>query len=119
MTKHFAFVSLGFMLSVSGYAVCDTDITASGIREDDYMVTRMVSAKMNEVQSACMMVSADGGRVTLSGFALNDYEAKRAVALARSVSGVKSVRNEMVTMLDPKTVQAAPDGWCFVVNERP
>ncbi len=83
MNKHFAFVSLGFMLSIPSYAVCDADTTASRIREDDYMVTRMVSAKMKEVQSACMMVNADGGRVTLSGFALNDYEAKRAPAHLR------------------------------------
>lgn len=65
---------------------------------DDSTITTQVKARMVEnkqVDAASISVETLNGTVMLSGFAKNSTEKNTAEDIARSVKGVKSVRNEI------------------------
>jgi len=65
--------------------------------EDGWITTKVKSdfAVDKTVSAMNIHVNTDNGVVHLSGAAKNQDEINRAVQIARSVKGVKSVRNEM------------------------
>ena len=54
-------------------------------------------AKSDEISASRVQVETDKGVVLLSGFVINDYQKALAVRLAKSVDGVKSIKNNLVT----------------------
>ena len=64
---------------------------------DGWITTKIKSEfAMNKLASASeISVNTDNGVVHLSGLAKNQADANRAIDIARSVKGVRSVRNEM------------------------
>ena len=65
--------------------------------DDTVITTKVKAAVMNEptLKSAEINVETFKGVVQLSGFVSSQAAATKAVEVARSVSGVKSVRNDM------------------------
>lgn len=65
--------------------------------DDTVITTKVKAAVMNEptLKSAEINVETFKGVVQLSGFVSSQAAANKAVEVARSVSGVKSVRNDM------------------------
>lgn len=66
---------------------------------DDATITTQVKARMVEnksVDAAAISVETLNGTVLLSGFAKSSEEKAAAESIARKVSGVKLVRNEIV-----------------------
>ena len=69
-----------------------------GKRVDDTAITSDVKAKFvadTAVSALNIKVNTYQGTVQLSGFAKSAEEAERAVQLARSVGGVKMVKNDI------------------------
>lgn len=65
---------------------------------DDATITTQIKSRFvenKEVDAASIKVETLNGNVMLSGFAKNNTERASAEAIARKVSGVKSVRNEV------------------------
>ncbi len=89
----------GFVvLSAVGCAVT-RDQSTVGEYIDDSTITTKVKAKFAEdkdVSAMAISVETLRGVVQLSGFAKNASERSKAEALARSTSGVQSVRNSIV-----------------------
>lgn len=86
------------LLTASGCAVTRGQETI-GAYVDDATITARVKARFienKEVGAASIKVETLKGVVLLSGFAKSTTEKNTAESLARSVSGVKSVRNEIV-----------------------
>jgi len=70
----------------------------AGTRVDDTAITSNVKAKFvadTAVSALNIKVNTYQGTVQLSGFAKSAEEAERAVQLARSVGGVKMVKNDI------------------------
>jgi hyperosmotically inducible periplasmic protein len=65
--------------------------------EDGWITTKIKSefALDKTVSAMAIHVNTDNGVVHLSGVAKNQDEANQAIRIARSVKGVRSVRNEM------------------------
>ncbi|MBK7422487.1 MAG: BON domain-containing protein [Propionivibrio sp.] len=65
--------------------------------DDTVITTKVKAAVMNEptLKSAEINVETFKGVVQLSGFVSSQAAANKAVEVARSISGVKSVRNDM------------------------
>jgi osmotically-inducible protein OsmY len=85
------------LLSASGCAVTRGQETV-GAYVDDATITARVKARFiedKEVGAASIKVETLNGVVLLSGFAKSTTERNTAERLARSVSGVKSVKNEI------------------------
>ncbi|MCG2584444.1 BON domain-containing protein [Massilia sp. TS11] len=81
-------------------SACAPTRTSEGTGEyvDDSLITAKVKASIfNEpaLKSTEINVETFKGDVQLSGFVSNEESASRAVAIARGVKGVKSVRNDM------------------------
>ena len=69
-----------------------------GAYVDDATITTQVKARMVEnkdVDAGAIKVETLNGTVMLSGFAKNEKERVTAEGIARNVSGVKSVKNEI------------------------
>jgi osmotically-inducible protein OsmY len=80
------------------------DQQSVGSYVDDATLTTRVKAKFAEdktVSASRISVETMKGVVQLSGFATSAEESTRAANLARSVSGVQSVRNSI--QIQPKT----------------
>lgn len=85
------------LITQSGCAVTREQSTV-GVYIDDAAITTAVKARFVEnkdVDATSISVETLNGTVLLSGFAKNSTEKVRAEELARSVKGVKSVRNEI------------------------
>ncbi len=85
------------LITVSGCAVT-RDQSTVGAYIDDTSITTAVKARFVEnkdVDATSISVETLNGTVQLSGFAKNATEKVRAEELARSVKGVKSIRNEI------------------------
>jgi osmotically-inducible protein OsmY len=85
------------LITVSGCAVTRGQETV-GAYVDDAAITTSVKARFVEnrdVDAASIKVETLNGTVMLSGFAKNSTERSTAEAIARNVSGVRSVRNEI------------------------
>ena len=94
-----AFAALAGMTVVStGCAVARGQQTA-GAYVDDAGITTAVKAKMVEdktVSASSISVETLNGTVQLSGFAKSMAEKSQAESIARNVSNVRSVRNDIV-----------------------
>jgi len=82
-------------------AGCTSTPTQSSFGEtvDDSVITTKVKAAFIEdkaVNALNIAVETFKGTVQLSGFANSSTESQRAVELARSVKGVKSVKNDIL-----------------------
>jgi osmotically-inducible protein OsmY len=86
------------LLTLSGCAVTRGQETV-GAYVDDTAITTSVKARFVEnkdVDASSIRVETLKGTVMLSGFAKNAAERISAESIARSVKGVKSVKNEIV-----------------------
>ena len=86
------------LVVLSGCAVSRGQETV-GAYVDDTGITTSVKAKFVEnrdVDASSIKVETLNGTVMLSGFAKNGTERSTAEAIARNVSGVRSVRNEII-----------------------
>lgn len=85
------------LLTVSGCAVTRGQETV-GAYVDDSAITTQVKSRFVEnkqVDASSIGVETLNGTVMLSGFAKNATERSTAEAIARGVTGVRSVRNEI------------------------
>ena len=85
------------LVALSGCAVTRGQETV-GAYVDDTAITSTVKARFidnRDVDAASIKVETLNGTVLLSGFAKNTTERSTAEAIARNVSGVRSVRNEI------------------------
>jgi osmotically-inducible protein OsmY len=85
------------LLTATGCAVTRGQETV-GAYIDDSAITTQVKARFVEskdVDAAAISVETLNGVVMLSGFAKNGTEKATAERIARGVSGVKSVKNEI------------------------
>ena len=92
-----ATVAAAALLTATGCAVTRGQETV-GAYVDDTGITTRVKAKFIEdkqVDASSIRVETLNGTVMLSGFAKNDNEKFIAGNLARTVSGVKTVKNEI------------------------
>jgi osmotically-inducible protein OsmY len=85
------------LVTLAGCAVSRGQQTV-GAYVDDTTITTGVKARFVEnrnVDAASIKVETLNGTVLLSGFAKNNLERNSAESIARSVSGVRQVRNEI------------------------
>ncbi|TWO68721.1 BON domain-containing protein [Caenimonas sedimenti] len=99
MNKHSIAIVLltASFLTLSGCAVTRGQETV-GAYIDDTAITTAVKAKFvgnTAVDASSIGVETLNGTVMLSGFAKNSNERSTAETVARSVNGVRSVRNEI------------------------
>ncbi len=93
-----AILTAAAMLTATGCAVTRGQESV-GAYVDDTAITTAVKARFVEnkmVDASSISVETMKGTVMLSGFAKGNTERTTAEALARKVSGVTSVRNEIV-----------------------
>lgn len=101
MTKrHLAIAAIASALSISALSGCAVSRGQSTVGEyvDDSAITAAVKARFVEskdVSAAAISVETLNGTVMLSGFAKDAAERNAAASIARSVKGVKSVKNEI------------------------
>ncbi len=92
------------LVSVAGCAVTRGQETV-GAYLDDTSITTQIKARFVEskqVDAGSISVETLNGTVMLSGFAKSHHERHAAETIARAVSGVKAVRNEIaVRMAQP------------------
>lgn len=92
-----AAVAAVVLLSASGCAVTRGQETV-GAYIDDTAITTSVKARFvdsKEVDATSIRVETLNGTVMLSGFAKSTTERNTAESIARGVSGVKAVKNEI------------------------
>jgi osmotically-inducible protein OsmY len=85
------------LIALSGCAVTRGQETV-GAYVDDTVITTSVKARFvdnRDVDASSIKVESLNGTVLLSGFAKNSTERSTAEQIARNVSGVRSVRNEI------------------------
>lgn len=86
------------LLTTAGCAVTRGQET-TGAYIDDTGITTMIKSRYVEnkqVDAASISVETLNGVVMLSGFAKNAAEKNTAESIARGVSGVKSVKNQII-----------------------
>ena len=98
ISRHFLPIALAAsLIALSGCAVTRGQETV-GAYVDDAAITTSVKAKFvdnKDVDAASIKVETLNGTVMLSGFAKNTNERSTAEVIARNVSGVREVRNEI------------------------
>lgn len=85
------------LVALSGCAVTRGQETV-GAYIDDAAITTSIKSRFvdnRDVDAASIKVETLKGAVLLSGFAKNGTERSTAEAIARNVSGVRTVRNEI------------------------
>lgn len=84
-------------VAASGCAVTRGQETVGAYIDDTTITTQIKSrfVENKDVDASSIRVETLNGTVMLSGFAKNSVEKTNAEAIARKVSGVKSVRNEI------------------------
>lgn len=90
--------SIALLSAVTGCSVI-RDQQPAGAYIDDSVITTQVKAKMvadKTVDAAAIGVDTLNGTVMLSGFAKSGAEKTKAESLTNEVSGVKSVKNQIV-----------------------
>jgi osmotically-inducible protein OsmY len=100
LSRNLSAISLCVLLGGTMLAGCAGSPTKESAGEvvDDSLITTKVKAKFVEDPAVSILnikVETFKGNVQLSGFANNPTEMERAVALARDVKGVKSVKNDI------------------------
>jgi len=89
-------------LLIAGSAVSQTEPPAAApqaaAQADDKAITEKVMAAISAdpaLQGAEIAVETVGGEVHLNGYVGNPADVQKAAAIARGVSGVKSVKNSL------------------------
>jgi hyperosmotically inducible protein len=93
----FAAILATTVIAMSGCAVTRGQETV-GAYVDDTVITTSVKSRFvdnRNVDASSIRVETLNGTVMLSGFAKNSTEKSTAERIARDVSGVRSVRNEI------------------------
>lgn len=99
--KQVKFISAVFMaallVSVLGCAPTPQKESTSEYVDDSYITTKVKAAILHEstLKSSEINVETFKGVVQLSGFVNSRSDISRAIDVARSVKGVKSVKNDM------------------------
>jgi hyperosmotically inducible periplasmic protein len=85
------------LLTLSGCAVTRGQETVGAYVDDTGITTRIKALffENKDVAGSSISVETLNGTVMLSGFAKSLLEKQRAETIARSVSGVRSVKNEI------------------------
>lgn len=85
------------LLTMSGCAVTRGQETLGAYVDDTTITTRVKSRFFEDKDVAGSSISVEtlNGTVMLSGFAKSTLEKQRAESIARSISGVRSVKNEI------------------------
>lgn len=85
------------LLTMSGCAVTRGQETLGAYVDDTTITTRVKSRFFEDKDVAGSSISVEtlNGTVMLSGFAKSTLERQRAESIARSISGVRSVKNEI------------------------
>ena len=81
-----------------GLAGCANTGEKSGVYVDDSVITSKVKTDMTtdqEVKAHNINVITSRGVVTLTGTTATKHESEKAAQIARNVSGVKSVQNDI------------------------
>lgn len=97
ITRSAAVFTLAAGIALSGCNVFRGESTP-GQYVDDVAITTKVKAKLldsDNVDGLDVNVDSTNGKVTLSGWASSDAEARKATQLAREVEGVRSVDNQL------------------------
>jgi osmotically-inducible protein OsmY len=92
------FLAMFMAFAMLGGCVSTAHTEGTGEYIDDSVITAKVKAEIfndPNLKSAEINVETFKGRVQLSGFVNSQADINRAVQLARSVSGVQSVSNDM------------------------
>lgn len=100
MTRSKRYSAFLLMLVLSSFIGCAATQTREGTGEyvDDTVITTKVKAAVfneSSLKSAEINVETFKGVVQLSGFVSTKAEIDKAIEVARSVSGVKSVKNDI------------------------
>jgi osmotically-inducible protein OsmY len=85
-------------VSLIGLAGCANTAEKSGTYVDDSVITSKVKTEMTtdkEVKAHNIKVNTTRGVVTLTGTAATKQESDKAEQIARAVSGVKGVENDI------------------------
>jgi osmotically-inducible protein OsmY len=95
-----SFASMFLALVIVSIVGCASSATQEGTGEyiDDTVITVKVKAAIfndPDLKSAEINVETFKGVVQLSGFVRSEQDIRKAVALAKDIKGVKSVRNDM------------------------
>lgn len=92
-----SFVMIFALLFTLGCASTKTQSSSGEYVDDTVITTKVKTAIFNEptLKSAEINVETFKGVVQLSGFVSSQEDINRAVAVARGVSGVVSVKNDM------------------------
>lgn len=96
-------VSTALMLPMAGYTADSDKSSASTMVKDSVITTKIKAELAAEKMSSLVNINVDtdrNGVVTLGGTAANKAAVDRAVAIASSVNGVTSVKNEIKIMAD-------------------
>jgi BON domain len=85
------------LMSMLGCAATPTSESTGGYVDDSVITTKVKAAIFNEpsLKSAEINVETFKGVVQLSGFVSSQADIDKAVEVARSVGGVRSVKNDM------------------------
>jgi len=86
-------------LLVGGCATDNREKSTVGQLVDDAKITTQIKARYAEspvVRALAIKVDTDNGHVTLSGYAKSSEEKNTAESIARNVSHVRSVKNNIV-----------------------
>lgn len=85
------------LLTASGCAVTRGQETVGAYADDTWITSKVKGsfAEDKEVSATSISVETLNGTVMLSGFAKSAREREKAESIARSVKGVKAVKNEI------------------------
>jgi osmotically-inducible protein OsmY len=100
-TKSSLFAAVLFGAALASGGCTNLGQKSAGAQIDDAAITTQVKAKFVEdhtVSALNIKVNTFQGTVQLSGFVKSAEEAERAAQLARSVGGVKMVKNDIRLM---------------------
>ena len=95
--KSFTTVLLGSVLALPLLAACGSSGAINNTIDDATISTRVKTALLNDPQVAALRINVTtaGGVVTLSGAVKSPAEEQQAIAVARSIGGVKDVKSQL------------------------
>ena len=97
LSRPVAVLALAVSLALAGCAATSTE-KGTGEYIDDAVITAKVKASLYNdpnVKGSEVQVETYKGEVQLSGFVADPGDAQKAVAIARGVKGVTSVKNDI------------------------
>lgn len=92
-----AVIMAGALLNIVGCAETPTRESTGQYSDDVVLSTRVRTALFQDstIKSSTIAVNTFKGEVQLSGFADSPAQAEKAVAIAKAIPGVVSVKNDM------------------------